>query len=145
MFTLSEPIPRKHQGLRHQRQAVWSCCPEQPWQEQSLPISILYGSSYVNTNISCNLGDLYLIFVNGHQAKAPLLNFSNRAPTECVVCATQSCQPPLKPLKRCKIPLIPLKSKVFSKVFEVFSKVFKGFSKVFFVYLYVCFLLIYGF
>ena len=55
--------------------------------------------------------------------------------------ARQSCQPPLKPLKRCKIPLIPLKSKVFSKVFEVFSKVFKGFSKVFSVYLYVLFLL----
>ena len=51
----------------------------------------------------------------------------------------QSCQPPLKPLKRCKIPLIPLKSKVFSKVFEVFSKVFKGFSKVFSVYLYMFF------
>ena len=41
MFTLPEPIPRKHQGLRHQRQAVWSCCPEQPWQEQSLAMSLV--------------------------------------------------------------------------------------------------------
>ena len=88
MFTLHEPIPRKHQGLRHQRQAVWSCCPEQPWQEQSLPMSILYGPLYVNTNTSFNFSDLYLIFVNGHQAQAPLLNLSNRTPTVCAVCDT---------------------------------------------------------
>ena len=79
MFTIPEPIPRKHQVLRHQRQAVWSCRPEQPWQEQSLPMSILYGPLYVNTYTSFNSSYLYLILWK--QASSPS-TFDNCFPIE---------------------------------------------------------------